>query len=465
MCAESNRATPERQREERDSAAGSTAVRSPAVPSSPKNLRSPRARLLVPLGAAALSLAAFSSASCAEDTIPDPPATTGGGSAGTGGSGTAGSGAAGKAGANGGGAGGGTTSGGAAGAGGGGNGGSGGSTGSGGAGGNAPDGSAGTGTGGATGGSAGAGTGGAAGTGTGGAGGTGTDAGGQSGSGGSSGAGGSGVPDAGTDAPRPRDPECDLNGRWLLAQRNLIALPLAQCQATHTWFYYEIRHDGEGFTVTKGLHCGYQSVKKSSQSANVSNPAMWPAMMEKESSSGRTGTFVKQADRCQLTLPIQYVIRGATVAHYRNPANPLPVMGSAAAGPGGMPPGWEDWDNDGNPGFSLEINSPLAKGTVFLCTRDSDAINNTAPLSSALFKVPMTFTTSQSPLGTAPGSNPLITSGGMPWDNPDSHFTYFKRLNDGEAVGTDAQICEQVRALKDSLPGDANDMPVSADCK
>jgi hypothetical protein len=271
------------------------------------------------------------------------------------------------------------------------------------------------------------------------------------------------VADAG--APTPRDPECDLNGRWLLAQRNLLSLPLAQCQAIHTWYYYEIRHELDTITVTKGLHCGYEAVKKSSQSADVSNPAMWPAMLVNMTSTGRTGTFNKQATNCHLVLPIEYVIRGATVSYYRDPATTLPAMGSAAAGPGGNPPGWEDWDNDSNPGFSLNINSPLAKGTLYLSTRDTNAIDTTTPLSMTLFKAPMTFTTTQSVLGTSAGSSAFITQGGTPFANVDSHFTYFQKLQDGQAVGTDTQICEQVRTLKDALPGDANDMPVSATCQ
>jgi hypothetical protein len=250
-----------------------------------------------------------------------------------------------------------------------------------------------------------------------------------------------------------------------LAQRNLLSLPLSQCQAIHTWYYYEIRHDGEGFTVTKGLHCGYQAVKKSNQSASVSNPAMWPAMLANMSSTGRTGTFVKQTDSCKLTLPIEYVIRGATVAHYRNPSNTLPAEGSAAAGPGGNPPGWEDWDNDSSPGFSLNINAPLAKGTLYLATRDTNAIDTTTALSAMTFKAPMTFTTTQSVLGTAAGSSPLIREGGQPFANAASHFTYFMKLQDNQATGTDAQICESVRMLKDSLPGEANDLPVSATCQ
>jgi len=411
-----------------------------------------------------VALLSLSAAGCEKDTVPDTPSAGGSGGAGSGGSSGASAGASGSTGTGGtgatGGTGGGST---------GGSTGSGGSAGSGasgaggatgGAGGSGTGGAAGAGPGGA-GGTAGGGTGGSGGGGTGGAGGATTDGGG--GSAGSGGAGG-GTVDAGT-PPTPRDPECDLNGRWLVAQRNLLALPLFQCQASHSWYYYEIRHDGTGFVVTKGLHCGFQSVKKSNQSADVSNPAMWPAMQANMMSNGRTGTFLKEADKCHLTLPTEQVIRGATVSHYRNAANPLPVMGSPAAGPGGMPPGWEDWDNDGNPGFSLVINSPAAKGTLYLCTRDTNTIDNTAPLSATLFKIPMTFTTSQVALGTAAGSNPLITSGGTPYENVDSHFTYFQKLKDGEAVGDDTQICEQIRTLKGSLPGDVNDQPPSADCK
>jgi hypothetical protein len=431
------------QRDERDERAGCTDVRFRAESTLFEGVRPKRA--LRPWSAMAVALLSLT-LGCAEDTVPQTPATTGSGGAGGSSGGSAGAG--------------GSTGSGGAGA----TGGGGGSAGSGGAGGSGATGGA-AGAGGA-GGASGA-TGGSAGSGAGasGAGGTSTDGGGSGGSAGTGGAGGAGMTDAGSDAPRPRDPECDLNGRWLLAQRNLLALPLAQCQASHTWYYYEIRHDGESFTVTKGLHCGYQSVKKSSQSATVINQDMWPAILAKTSSAGRTGTFVKQADKCHLTLPIEYVVRGATVSHYRDPATMLPAMGSAAAGPGGMPPGWEDWDNDNNPGFSLNINSPLAKGTLYLCTRDTNAIDNVAPVSSAVFKVLMSFTTAQSTLGTAPGSSPLITQGGTPFDGADSHFTYFMRLQDGQAVGTDAQICEQVRTLKDSLPGEVNDMPVSADCK
>jgi hypothetical protein len=413
-------------------------------------------------GAFALFLAAIAGSSCTEDTVPDATTSTGtsgsGGGAGSGGTGTGGSGAADAAGGTGGAGG----SGGAGGA----TGGTGGATGGAGGTGGATGGS--SGTGGATGGSGGA-TGGTAGTGgaTGGTGGATGGTGGATpdGGGGTGGAGGSDMADAGTDAPKPRDPECDLNGRWLVAQRNLLSLPLSQCQAIHTWYYYEIRHDGDAFTVTKGLHCGYEAVKKSSQSASVSNPDMFAAMTTNMKSTGRTGTYVKQTDKCKLNLAVEQVIRGATVSHYKDPNVPLPAMGSAAAGPGGTPPGWEDWDNDMNPGFSLNINSPLAKGTLYLATRDTNGIDNTTALGMTTIRVLSTFGTSQSVLGTAAGSSPLITQGGTPYSNADSHFTYFQKLQDNQATGSDLEICAAVRTLKDSLPGDANDLPVSATCQ
>jgi hypothetical protein len=458
MCADSKTTTPSRRGERREPS-GSDDVRFLRETTSAR--RAFGARIVGPLGVIAATVVALGAASCAEDTVPD--ATTAGGAGGS-----AGSGGTGTGGATGGSAGSTTGSGGASdsGAGAGGSSGSGvtgGSGGEGGSGGTATGGSGGGtggGTGGATGGTGGA-TGGTGGTGTGGAAGsTGGTAGANPDGGGTGGAGGSGGADAGV--PTPRDPECNLNGRWLLAQRNLLSLPLAQCQAIHTWYYYEIRHELDTITVTKGLHCGYEAVKKSSQSANVSNPAMWPAMLANMTSTGRTGTFNKQATNCHLTLPIEYVIRGATVSYYRNPGNALPAMGSAAAGPGGNPPGWEDWDNDSNPGFTLDVNSPLAKGTLYLSTRDTNTIDATTPLSMTLFKAPMTFTTAQSVLGT---TNATLALGGTPWDNVASHFTYFQKLQDGQAVGTDTQICEQVRTLKDALPGDANDLPVSATCQ
>src|SRR5262245_1470795 len=54
----------------------------------------------------------------------------------------------------------------------------------------------------------------------------------------------------------PQDPACDLNGRWLVAQREL-ATAIGQDQVAHNWFYYEIRHEGADVVVTRGLHCGY----------------------------------------------------------------------------------------------------------------------------------------------------------------------------------------------------------------
>src|SRR5258708_32288280 len=47
----------------------------------------------------------------------------------------------------------------------------------------------------------------------------------------------------------PKSSACDLNGRWLVASR-VLADALGQKQASHNWFYYEIRQDADQVTVT-----------------------------------------------------------------------------------------------------------------------------------------------------------------------------------------------------------------------
>src|SRR5258708_28814187 len=58
-------------------------------------------------------------------------------------------------------------------------------------------------------------------------------------------------------AGTPTSPDCDMNGRWLVAQR-VLASALGQTQASHNWIYYEIRQDADQVSVTNGLHCGHE---------------------------------------------------------------------------------------------------------------------------------------------------------------------------------------------------------------
>jgi hypothetical protein len=115
----------------------------------------------------------------------------------------------------------------------------------------------------------------------------------------------------GTGKP-PQDAECDLRGRWLIAQR-VLATAIGQEQAAHNWFYYELRHEEADVLVLKGLHCGYQVIKKTALSAAVDSSGAWPGLLKNNSSAGRKGQYVKQGSECKLTLDKEYVVRGATV--------------------------------------------------------------------------------------------------------------------------------------------------------
>ena len=250
----------------------------------------------------------------------------------------------------------------------------------------------------------------------------------------------------------PQDLQCDLNGRWLVSQR-VLAAALGQEQVAHNWFYYEVRHEGAEVIVTKGLHCGYEVVKKSALSASVDSSAAWPAFLMKNSSTGRRGTFVKEGAGCHLTLQREYVVRGATVGHYANPAVPLPTRTEPALG---ATPGWEDWDADGNPGISLVVTSALAGGTLYVCQRDWNEYDGATQPAPKL-KVAVRYSGEQAALGRSAGAPQVIESTSAPSSDPAQHYAWWHRLADGAATGSDAEICAAVRTLRNTLVPEANE--------
>jgi hypothetical protein len=250
----------------------------------------------------------------------------------------------------------------------------------------------------------------------------------------------------------PRDPSCDLNGRWLVAQREL-ASALGQEQVAHNWFYFEVRHEDADVVLTRGLHCGFEVLKRSALSASVDSSAAWPAFLARNSSTGRRGTFVKEGSGCRLTLQREYTVRGATVSHYSNPAIKLPSRTERAEG---QTPGWEDWDNDGNPGISLVVTSALAGGTLYTCQRDWTEYNGLTQVPPKL-KVAITYGAEQIPLGRSAGAPQVIESTSAPSSDSSQHYAWWHRLPDGAATGSDAEICAAVRSMKNQLVPEAND--------
>ncbi|MFI5298571.1 MAG: hypothetical protein ACHREM_10775 [Polyangiales bacterium] len=247
-------------------------------------------------------------------------------------------------------------------------------------------------------------------------------------------------------------PLCDLNGRWLLSQ-HIVAEAIGQTQASHNWFYYEISQSGTAVTITKGLHCGYQVTHISALGADVDSHNDWPGFLTHDSDTGRTGTFTVSGSSCSFTLQKFYAVRGATVSYYKDPSTSMPGASAKAAG---STPGWEDWDGDGNPGITLNV-SGVATGSLYVAQRDwtqyADSSGGIAQ-SSTKFKSALTWNSEQDVLGYSGSS--LITQSSTPSSDASVHYGWFAKLSDGQATGSDSDICAAVRTLKDTLVPEAN---------
>jgi hypothetical protein len=258
-------------------------------------------------------------------------------------------------------------------------------------------------------------------------------------------------PSPSPDAGSPADPACNLAGRWLVAQR-VMAVAIGQQQVAHNWFYYEIQQAGSEVTVSRGLHCGFEVVKKTALAASVDSSAAWPALLAKNSSAGRRGQFVKEGAGCRLKLAREYTVRGATLPHYADPSVPMP--GRADKAEGGKP-GWEDWDADGQPGISLKVTSALASGTLYTCQRDWTEWDGSTTAGANKLKVAIRYGGEQVALGRSPGSAQAIESSSTASSSPDEHYVYLHRLADGQAAGAPEAICAAVRELRAQLVPEA----------
>jgi hypothetical protein len=253
-----------------------------------------------------------------------------------------------------------------------------------------------------------------------------------------------GEPPRDSGAIPPVDPECDLRGRWLVSQR-FVAEAVGEKQGSHGWFYLEVRHEGASITVQKGLHCGYNVTPITPLGGKVDCAAAWPSFLAKNSSTGRRGTFVKSGTVCRLKLDPEYTPRGVTLPHYLNPAYPLPTASQPAQG---NVPGWEDWDGDGNPGVTLNVTG-LASGKIYSAQRERTVYEGDVPLAAAKFKVPIAVGTENVVLGRM--GPILLESPSSISSDASLHYAWFARLADDQALGSDAEACLAVRALKGQL--------------
>ncbi len=239
---------------------------------------------------------------------------------------------------------------------------------------------------------------------------------------------------------------CDLTGRWLATDRE-VADGLGAQEAAHTWLYYEISQTGSALTVTKGLNCGQDAVGISAASANIDYPKSWPAMQTKVTQTGRKGTSASSSSGCAVSFDKMYQVLGATVSTYLDPSTTLPTASQEATA---TTPGWEDWDNDGNPGCTLNV-SGLATGQIYLATRSWNEFSGTIPAGSTNFTLADNWDSDQDLLGYSGSSLLTATTSGTRDNDASLHFVQFARLDATQATGSDDAICAAIRMLAPTL--------------
>jgi hypothetical protein len=251
-------------------------------------------------------------------------------------------------------------------------------------------------------------------------------------------------------ASQPSGP-CDLTGRWLVVVRT-VTDALGTSQAAHEWYYYELAQSGTQATVSKGLVCGENVRALSAASGNADFPKVWPAMMTKLTHTGRKGNSSPTSGGCQVSFEKIYEAMAATVPYYLDPSNALPPSSQQASG---STPGWEDWDQDGQPGYTMNITG-IAQGQIYMVARSNYAMGGTIAASASSFDLPVQWNSEQDVLGVNGPPILSMTTSAVKDSNASQHFATFARLADGQATGDDASVCAAIRSLAPTLAPSAS---------
>jgi hypothetical protein len=257
--------------------------------------------------------------------------------------------------------------------------------------------------------------------------------------------------DGGAGAATSAPAGCDLSGRWIATDRE-VSSALGSIEASHIWFYFELTQTGGAGTVSKGLNCGQNARNISSVGANVDFPKTWPALQTKVLQTGREYTSTASGTKCSVSFEKRYGVIGATEAYYVDPSQTMPTMSQEAMG---STPGWEDWDNDGNPGYTLNV-SGLATGQVYVATRSWNAWSGAIATAASSFQLADDWNTETDLLGYDGSSLLSETTAGVRDSDDTLHFVDFARLGATQATGDDDAVCASIRSLATTLTPDAD---------
>jgi hypothetical protein len=264
---------------------------------------------------------------------------------------------------------------------------------------------------------------------------------------------GSSPPVGDTGTPPSGGTGCNLAGRWFINE-HLGTDVIGAIQIANNWFYVEITQEGDTVTFAKSVGCGCDlNGASNSVGAHADDSSSWPAYLVHPSYEGRKGTVKKTADGCSVQIDRDTHVKGATVATYKDWSIPLPMVNQPAAN---GQPGWEDWDNDSNPGFSMDL-SGLAKGTIYLAARTWTEYSGTIPEGATAFKLDVEWEQVRAPYG-ASVPDPIGILQSIPGHARDQslQLVEFAKLTDEQAAGDDAARCERLRALAPTITPNAS---------
>ncbi|MFT3926458.1 MAG: hypothetical protein QM778_28190 [Myxococcales bacterium] len=253
--------------------------------------------------------------------------------------------------------------------------------------------------------------------------------------------------DGGKGSSTPPNSNCDFSGRWLMTTRS-VAAGLQVKQAGIWWFYLELGQSGDKLEISKGLVCGTTVKKIDALSAAVNMDSSFAGILANNPLAGATGT-VSGSSTCTLKMKRVYTVLGAS-PDFRDPKTTLPPleqMGSSGS------PGWEDWDKDGDPGSTLTVSGDVASGKRAESIRNWFEIAGTATKKGTLFTVPMDWNQEEVVYKV---SSEILKATGAKVADKSLHFAQLAKLSESQGMGSDSEICAEMRKLAVTLTPEAN---------
>jgi hypothetical protein len=189
-------------------------------------------------------------------------------------------------------------------------------------------------------------------------------------------------------------------------------------------------------------------------SANVDYHKTWPAMQTYDLQTGRTATSETSSSGCSVAFEKYYEVIGASVPYYQqNLSAALPTASQEATA---TSPGWQDWDDDGDPGITMNVTG-LTTGQIYVSIRKYTQWSGSIAAGADTFTLADDWDSDTDLLGYS-GSSLLTSTASASKDNDASlHFATFVRLSSSQATGDDTTICTSIRSLAPMLAPEATD--------